>query len=302
MTFSHPWILAIAVCAAVSFGLLYHYAERRRTQNALHYSNLAFLLSAIRPRVWPMRLLAAAWIVAVALVGLAFAGPRVHAAIPVQGGTVVLCVDTSGSMTADDVQPTRARAALSALRAFVKSTPSQTAIGVVSFAGQAQEITPPTVDRDAVRSGFEAIPPPNGATAIGDALALAQRMLPSAGHRVIILITDGENNAGMDPLQQAQRLAARGIKLYTVGIGTNSGALIPGTLQTAGIDEDALRSYAQVTGGAYSRADDAVQLRDALARLGRTTSFKRGTIDVSLAAAAAGAILMVVAFLWTKLI
>jgi Ca-activated chloride channel family protein len=101
-------------------------------------------------------------------------------------------------------------------------------------------------------------------------------------------------------MQAARMLAGRGITLYTIGIGTNTGALIPGTLQTAGIDEDALRAYARATGGAYSRADDATQLREALARLGRTTSFQRGTIDVSLAAAAAGALLMILTFLWTR--
>jgi Ca-activated chloride channel family protein len=170
----------------------------------------------------------------------------------------------------------------------------------VAFAGGAQEISPPTRDRDQVRTGLAAIPAPNGATAIGDALTVAQRMLPKSGHRVVVLITDGENNAGTDPMQAARMLAARGITLYTIGIGTNTGALIPGTLQTAGIDEDALRAYARATGGAYSRADDATQLREALARLGRTTSFQRGTIDVSLAAAAAGALLMILTFLWTR--
>jgi Ca-activated chloride channel family protein len=162
-------------------------------------------------------------------------------------------------------------------------------------------IVPPTRDRDQTRAGLAAIPAPNGATAIGDALALAQRMLPKNGHRVVVLITDGENNAGMDPLQQAKLLAARAVTLYTIGIGTNSGALIPGTLQEAGIDEDALRSYARVTGGAYSRAEDAVQLHQALERLGRTTSFQRGTVDISLQAAAAGALLMVTTFLWMRL-
>jgi len=301
VTFAHPWIVAIAALAAAGFALLYVRTERRRGATALSYSSLPFLIAAARPREWPLRLAIGAWICAVALVTIAFAGPRVHASIPVRGGAVVLCVDTSGSMAAADVQPTRADAALSALRAFVERTPADTSIGVVSFAGEAQEIAPPTRDRDQTRAGLAAIPAPNGATAIGNALALAQRMLPKSGHRVVVLITDGENNAGIDPLQQAKLLAARAITLYTIGIGTNSGAMIPGTLQEAGIDEDALRSYARVTGGAYSRAEDAVQLRQALERLGRTTSFQRGTVDISLQAAAAGALLMVTTFLWMRL-
>jgi Ca-activated chloride channel family protein len=300
MSFASPWFVLPALLITALFAAVYALLERRRARAALRYSNVAFLVASVRSSAWPRRLTNAAWILAVALVALAFAGPRIHALVPVRGGSVVLCMDTSGSMTADDVQPTRTDAALAALRAFVDRTPPQTAIGLVSFAGAAQEIVPPTRDRDQIRAGLAAIPPPNGATAIGDALALAQRMLPGSGHRVVVLITDGENNAGADPMQAARMLAARGITLFTIGIGTNSGALIPGTLQQAGIDEDALRAYAQATGGAYSRADDAGQLRQALSHLGRSTSFQRGTIDVSLAAAATGALLMIGTFLWTR--
>ena len=300
MSFAYPWIVLPALIATGLFAAAYAFVERRHLRAVLTYSNLAFLIGAVKPRSWPARVVNGAWIVAVALVALAFAGPRVQALVPVRGGSVILCIDTSGSMTADDVRPTRAGAALAELRAFIDRTPAQTAIGLVSFAGTAQEIAAPTRDHDQVRAGLAAIPPPNGATAIGDALSLAQRMLPRAGHRVVVLITDGENNAGVDPMQAARLLAAHGIALFTIGIGTNSGALIPGTLQTAGIDEDALRTYAQVTGGAYSRADDAAQLRQALSRLGQTTSFARGTIDISLAAAATGALLMIGTFLWTR--
>ena len=117
------------------------------------------------------------------------------------------------------------------------------------------------------------------------------------GARAVVLITDGENNAGTNPMQAAQSLGAAHIPLYTIGIGTNSGALIPGTLQTAGIDEQALRAYAAATGGAYSRADDAAQLREALARLGRSTSMRRANVDVSLPTALAGGALMAITFL-----
>ncbi len=300
MTFAHPQAIVFAVLIAAAFGASYVFAQRRATRTALRYSNLAFFVEGARPRAWPHALVAAAWICAVALVALAFAGPRVHAAVPVRGGAVVLCVDTSGSMAAGDVRPSRAAAALAAMRAFIDGAPAGTAVGIVSFAGQAQEIAAPDRDRDRVRAALDEIPAPNGATAIGDALVLARRMLPSTGHRVVVLITDGEDNRGSDPMQAAKQLASRRITLFTVGIGTNGGALIPGTLQPAGIDEDALRSYALATGGAYSRAGDATQLHEALARLGRTTSWRRGLLDVSLETAAAGAVLMVLTLLWTK--
>jgi Ca-activated chloride channel family protein len=297
MSFAHPGYIAIATLCALAFALLYRALERRRSQQTIAYTNLPFLLAAAAPRKWPRRLLLGVWVAAVALLVLALSGPRVRAMVPSLGGSVVLCVDTSGSMTAGDVAPTRAQAALAAMKAFIDRAPAHTAIGIISFATDAQVLAQPTRDRDQIQNALDAIPAPNGATAIGDALALARRILPATGARAVVLITDGENNAGADPMGAARALGAAHIPLYTIGIGTNSGALIPGTLQTAGIDEDALRAYAAATGGAYSRADDAVQLREALARLGRSTSMHRANVDVSLPAALAGGALMALTFL-----
>lgn len=292
MSFAHPAFVGLAVAAALVFALLYRVADARRKQQTIAYSHLPFLVGAAAQRAWPHRALFGAWIAAVALLVLALSGPHVRAEVPSLGGNVVLCIDTSGSMSATDVDPTRAQAAVSALRAFISQAPSQTAIGIIAFASDAQVLTQPTRDRDQIETALEAIPSPNGATAIGDALALAQRILPPIGSRAVVLITDGENNAGSDPMDAARALGAAHIPVYTIGIGTNSGALIPGTLQTAGIDEDALRSYAAASGGAYSRADDAVQLREALARLGRNTSMTKRNVDVSLPVALAGGALM----------
>jgi Ca-activated chloride channel family protein len=296
-------MIPAAIALAVVLIALYFLLLRRRQSQALSFSNLAFFIAAAQSPAWPMRLLAAVWILACLLISLSVAGPRVRAAVPVRDGTVVLCIDTSGSMATGDVQPTRAQAARAAMQEFVDESPPGIAIGVVSFAGDAQAIAPPSRDRDRIAAALQAIPPPNGATAIGDALALAAREMPRSGRRVIVLITDGENNAGSDPLAAAKQIGALGIRIYTVGIGTNSGALVPGTLQAAGIDEDALRSYAAAGGGAYSRAANATQLRRALSDLGRTTTFEKRTLDISHATALAGALLAILAFLsgaWTR--
>ena len=297
MTFTHPSYILIAILAALAFLWIYQAVEGRRAGQSLRYSNLVFMIGAMQPRTWPLRAITGAWIAAVALVVFALSGPHVRASVPVRDGAVVLCIDTSGSMSTADVEPTRSQAALAAMRAFINATPQGSAIGIVSFAGDAQAIVQPTRDREQVLAALDEVPAPNGATAIGDALSLAQRILPKTGHRVVVLFTDGVNTTGADPLTAAQALAAAHVTLFTVGIGTNTGALIPGTLQEAGIDEDALRSYAQATGGAYSRADDASQLRSALAGLGRSTLFQPGTVDISLASALAGAIVMVLTFL-----
>lgn len=296
MTFAHPWMLAVAAAAAAGCWLLYCAAAERSRADALRYSNLAFLTGAVRAPAWPRRLLGAAVTLAVLLLVAAFAHPQVRAAVPV-GGAVVLCVDTSGSMATTDVAPTRAQAALDALRAFANAAPASTAVGVVSFATGAQVLVPPVRDRDRLNDALQTIPAPNGATAIGDALEAAKSALPKTGRRVVVLITDGENTYGTDPMQAARELGAAGIPLYTIGIGTNSGALIPGTLQTAGIDEEALRAYAAATGGTYSRASDAAQLRRALGSLGRTVTFERRSVDVAMPAATAAAALMALTFL-----
>lgn len=291
MTFTHPWYIVLASIAAASFLTIYRLVEARRSAQAIRYSNLAFLTGVVQSRSWIPRLFSVAFFLAVGLVLIGLSGPRVHAAVPV-AGSVVLCIDTSGSMATRDVVPTRAQAALTAMRTFIDDTPDSTAVGIISFATGAQAIIPPTKDRDQLHAVLEAIPAPYGATAIGDALSLARRILPKSGHRIVVLITDGENNYGEDPASAALSLSIAHIPVYSIGIGSNSGALIPDTLDAAGLNENALRTYAAATGGAYSRANDAVQLRQALIELGESTTRRQTNVDVSLATAIAGGSLM----------
>ena len=303
MTFAHPGFVPLAIAAIALFAFGYLALQRKRAGAVLRYSSLPFLIAAAQPRTWPGRALFASWLTAFAAVAIAVTGPRANAELPVRGGSVIICVDTSGSMATQDVAPTRAAAAQAAMRDFIAAVPQGVAVGIVSFAGGAQLVYPPTRDRDKAIDALSALPAPNGATAIGDALLLAMHSLPGKGSRDVILITDGENNAGTDPIAAAQALASAHIKLYTIGIGANSGALVPGTLIAAGIDEAALRQYAALTGGSYSRADNADDLRRALASLGRTVTFERQPVALAFPLALAGALLMLGAFftgIWTK--
>jgi len=297
MSFDRPLWLAFAVTAAIAFAILYDRLQRRATARDLAYSNIEFFAASVRPRTWIPRALQALWILAVAAALLAVAGPQLTLPMPARDGQVFMCIDTSGSMASTDVTPTRAEAAKDAARAFISETPPGTKIGVIAFSGQAGVVQPVSADHRQVASALDDLPLPDGATAIGDALKLAAENFPAAGHRVVILITDGVNNAGTDPLEIAQWMGAHHIPVYTVGIGTQNGGIIPGTGDEATIDEDALRAYASASGGAYARAEDAAQLRDALARLGRITTIERKTIDASLPFAIAGALGMLVAFL-----
>jgi Ca-activated chloride channel homolog len=297
VTIDHPLRLGLGILALVVFAVLYAMLTRRATTHDLAYSNIGFFRDAAKPRTWIPRALQGLWLVAFAALVLGVGGPHLQLMLPAHDGSVFICIDTSGSMAATDVFPTRAEASKAAARAFISESPSGTKIGVISFAGAAGVVVPLSADHQAVLAGLDEIPAPNGATAIGDALALAARMLPRKGHRVIVLITDGVNNSGTDPMEVAQRLGTQHIPVYTVGIGTENGGLIPGTNEEATIDEDALRGYAQASGGAYARVENATQLRNALSTLGRTTSLQPKRVDASLQFAIAGALGMVCAFL-----
>jgi Ca-activated chloride channel homolog len=289
MSFAHPlWLLA-GLAAAALFLWAAHVASRRGSASALAYSDLAFFAAATKQRLDPALVVALACALALLALGGALAGPRFVASVPVRGGAIVLCVDTSGSMRATDVDPTRADAAAAAVRAFVDGVPDGTRLALVAFAGGAGVVQPLTADKDALRDAIGRLPPPNGGTAIGDALAAAARQLPASGKRAVVLITDGVNNLGVDPLGVAQQLGANGIEIDTVGIGTNdSGQLVPGTDQAATIDEDALRQIASSARGAYARANDADTLRAHLATLANSTTTEKKRVDASLPLAVAG--------------
>jgi Ca-activated chloride channel family protein len=297
MTVAHPAYLLAGAIVIATLAWLYLVAERRTASQALAYSNLAFFLEATQPRAWIPNALRAAWIVALALVALAAAGPRATVPVPARDGSVFICIDTSGSMQSSDVQPTREEAAKAAARAFITEAPPGIKVGLVSFSTQAAVVAPLTADHDRAIAALDDVPNPNGGTAIGDALRVAGASLPVRGHRVVVLITDGVNNAGADPANIAHDLGVHHIPVYTIGIGTANGDVIPGTNEQASIDEDALRSYAQASGGAYARAENAAQLRDALARLGRISSLESNRIDLSGPAAIGGALLLAATFL-----
>lgn len=298
MTFVHPAFLVLAVLAVIGFVAAYRTLEARSTRTALAYSDLAFAEAAFATRIPWSAVLLGAWALALLAVGTALAGPRFDARVPVSDGSVMLCVDTSGSMASTDIAPSRAEAAKAAVRAFIDGTPAATRIGIVSFSNLVDLVAPLGDDRPALLDAVDRIPPPNGGTAIGEALAAAAGALPDRGHRAIVLITDGVNNTGRDPLAISQAIGARGITIYTIGIGTNdSGELIPGTNEAAQIDEDALRSFADAGHGAYARASDAGGLRSKLATLARSSIWEKKHVDASLGFAVGGGALMILALL-----
>lgn len=256
MTFAHP-VLAILAAAGFPAALVAQrmpLALRRRCAYA--YSNLPFMTSALKDAAWPVAALDIACAVSFSLLLAAAAGPRVWVTESAPTA-LAFCVDTSGSMNARDVVPSRAGAATAAVRSFANAMPAGTRAGLVSFAGSAQRIIRLTGDRGAFIAGISRIPPPNGQTAIGDGLLAAAALLPFRGPRAIVLVTDGENNHGEDPRDAIRTLAASHIRLNAIVIG-------------AAPFSERLRSYVSETGGTFFRATSAAGLASEMVRLAMT--------------------------------
>jgi Ca-activated chloride channel family protein len=295
MTFDAPWVLVAGAIATVVLTLLHRRFERRVDAQTLRYSSLPFLEGAIRPRRWIAAIFRGAWIVALAALVVGLSGPHLHLPVPVADGNVFICIDTSGSMASTDVAPTRAAAATNAARAFIEESPTGVKIGIIAFSGNAELVAPLSANKDATLAALAQIPAPNGATAIGDALRMAATQFPPVGHRVVVLITDGVNNTGVDPQDMAEYFGAHHVPIYTIGIGTPNGDVIGGEEST--IDESALQGYAAASGGAYARAENATELHDALGRLGRETTIERRPVAAALGFVAGAAALLVVTML-----
>lgn len=282
MTFVHTGfaVLAFAVLPAAFV------AQRRVSiaarQQALVYTNLAFLSEALQTRSWPVILVDAAVACGLSLLLLAAAQPRVYATSP--DATLAVCLDTSGSMRLRDVAPSRAQAAREAARSLVAGVAPGTRIGIVSFAGTAQYVSAPSTDRSAVLAALAAVPLPNGQTAIGDALRVALTIRPSR----IVLITDGANNHGEDPNKVVSTLRVLHVRLDVAGIG--GGAL----------SERSLRADAGETGGLFVRARSANELRAWVASLTSQSATIRSPRDCSEAFAFAGLFLLTAAWFAAK--
>ncbi|HET9392902.1 MAG TPA: vWA domain-containing protein [Candidatus Rubrimentiphilum sp.] len=284
MTFSHPLLAACALAFLPSAYLAQRSAEISWRRIALVYSDLAFLTTALRASFWPVVVLDAARSVGIALVLLAAAGPRLPVTLTLHDAAIAICMDTSGSMRASDVWPTRAVAALHAVRAVAAGLPSGTKIGAVSFAGTAQVLALPTADRNAVDLALRSAPGPNGQTALGDGVRAAFDILPASGARSIVLITDGVSNAGEDPSHVIRDLQRAHIRLYAIGVGGNASAA------------RILRSYAAASGGSFAGVDSAAQFARAFARIAEAATRRRQASDLAELSALAGLFMLAAAW------
>ncbi len=277
MSFARPWLLVLLLLALA----FWWWRRRKGVSPAAKYSDVTLPAEAVRRRWWVMLPPA---LRALALIGLviAAAGPRIGGdmvEVKKEGIAIVITIDISSSMLAEDFAPSnRLEVAKRQAVGFIRGR-SADRIGLVAFAGEALTQVPVTLDYPVIEQAVMdlKIGSLEDGTAIGSGLATAVNRLRRAPDKskVILLLTDGENNKGLiDPRTAAATAAAFGIKVYTIGVGTIGEAPIPTGRGLGGfryellpvrIDEPLLQEIAQKTGGRYFRAKDS----EALSRIFR---------------------------------
>ena len=270
MTFADPLAL-VALGAIPVIAWLWVAQERRRRLSARAFTNLALLPNLVERSPGRVRLVAPAlFLTALALLMVGFARPHAHIRVPRHEATVVLAIDVSRSMQAQDVRPTRMIAAKRAAGAFLDRIPGNYAVAVVAFGSRAYVAIPPTTDRGLVRQALAALTPGDG-TAIGDAVVLsaklAQKQRAADGvvpPESVLMLSDGAPDGGRTTAAAAIRQAkALHVPVSTVLLGTGQG-IIDRKL-TGGYTEQirvppspgTLLRIAKGTGGEFFRARSA---------------------------------------------
>lgn len=315
--------------------LLYLWLQQRKKKLAVRYASLSIIKEALgkgpgwRRHLPPLLLLGA-----LALLLLASARPVALVALPSNQQTIILAMDVSGSMRAADVEPNRLVAAQNAAKAFLKDLPRDVKVGIVAFAGSAQVAQLPTLNREDLVTAIDRFQLQR-ATATGNAIVISLATLfPDAGIELqqlsfdrlrgmgrsldqppprqgefvpvppgsytsaaIIMLTDGQRTTGVDPLDAARMAADRGVRVYTVGIGTVDGETIgfEGWSMRVRLDEDTLKDVALRTAAEYYYAGTAQDLKQVYESLSSRLTLERKETEISALLALAGALLALLA-------
>ena len=330
MTFIWPDMLW-GLIALPLLVLLYVWLQRRRKKTTLRYANLGLVREALGKSIaWRRHLPPVLLFTAIAALLLAAARPAAVITLPSQQETIILAMDVSGSMRASDVLPDRITAAKEAAKSFVAELPRSVRIAVVQFAGTAAVVQAPTLSREDVVAAIERFQLQRG-TAIGSGIVLSlatlfpdagidlsqitgQRAMPpgpgdkpkpeftpvapgSYSSAAIILLTDGQRTTGPDPVEAAKMAADRGVRVYTVGVGTKEGETIgfEGWSMRVRLDEDTLKGIANLTRADYFYAGTAEDLKKVYQGLSTKLIVEKKETEVSALFAAFGALLVVVA-------
>ncbi|MDQ6918853.1 MAG: VWA domain-containing protein [Candidatus Dormibacteraeota bacterium] len=279
-----PFLLALPVLA-----LLYIVAQRRRSRYAVRFTNLDLLASVVGKRPGIRRHVPTAlFLLGLAGIILAASDPVLNLEVARNRASVMLVIDVSGSMEATDVTPSRLDAARSAARSLINQLPPSAEVGLVSFNTKATLQSPLTTNRDAVSQALDSLSP-GGGTAIGegitaalDELARSVASTPEASRppALIVLLTDGSNNAGIDPQTAAENAKAASVPVQTIGIGAKDKPTFVHGQKVDAVDEPALQAIATTTGGKYYYAQAAGQLSKIYSALGSSFGWQFLRIDI----------------------
>jgi Ca-activated chloride channel family protein len=337
MTPATPWLTFLwptmlwALAALPVILVLYVFLVTRRKKTTLRYANLGLVRDALGGRsAWRRHVPPALMFVALAALLLASSRPAALITLPSAQETIVLAMDVSGSMRAADVLPSRIAAAQEAAKTFVADLPRSVKIAVVAFAGTAAVVQAPTLSRDDVNAAIDRFQLQRG-TAIGSGIVLSlATIFPEAGidlsqitgaramppgpndkpkpdftpvapgsysSAAIVLLTDGQRTTGPDSLEAARMAADRGVRIYTVGIGTKEGETIgfEGWSMRVRLDEETLKGIAKMTNADYFYAGTAADLKKVYQGLSTRLIVEKKETEISALLATFGAVMVLLA-------
>ncbi|MGW4791406.1 vWA domain-containing protein [Nonomuraea sp. NPDC004297] len=291
MAFAWPWALLSVLIIPLILAIRW-WARRRRRRAAVHVTSIALVRAALPGRTrWTRRIPPALLVAGLALLAVGAARPQASLPVPMTSATILLALDTSGSMCATDVDPNRLTAARKAAADFIESQRGGPRIGLVTFAGTAGLIVPPTDDTDALIEALDGLTTYRG-TAIGQAMltsidAIADvdpSVAPTgatppangqAGYAgaAIVVLTDGANTQGVDPQTAAREAALRRVRVFTIGFGTTNPA--PMVCDSSQVDSRGFGGWGRGSGGwgGFDRGGRNIRVIDepALKEIARTT-------------------------------
>ena len=329
MNFLWPEFLWLLLALPLLAGV-YIWTLRRKKKLALRYASLSIVKEAMgRGHSWRRHVPPILFLLALFAMLLAAARPLATITLPSRQQTLILAMDVSGSMRATDVKPNRIEAAQAAAKSFIAELPRHVRVGIVAFAGSAQVTQLPTVNRDDLNAAIDSFQLQRG-TATGNGIMMSLATLfPDAGIDIaalgprdgarplradpakpppkeftpvepgsynsaaIIMLTDGQRTTGVDPLDAARMAAERGVRVYTVGIGTVDGETIgfEGWSMRVRLDEETLKSVAQRTQAEYFYAGTAADLKKVYETLSTRLTVEKKETEVSGLFALVGAVL-----------
>ncbi len=307
LAFLSPERLLILLVIPLMVGA-YVFATRRKNRRGMRFTNTS-MLDVVVPRQsqWRRHLAVALSLLSLITLTAAFARPKTEVDVPRERATVVLVIDASQSMQAADVQPSRLAAAKQAAIAFVEQLPEKYNVSVVSMAGAASVLVPPTTAHNTVENAINSIQLQDS-TAIGEGIVTGLRALQQApkdpdhpdsvAPGAIVLLSDGSNTVGRAPQQAAAESGAASVPIYTIAYGTENGYVdLDGKREPVPVDHEEMQQVAQLSNGEYFSAATAEQLKAVYENIGSEVGYEKADREITARFAGYGLALAVLAAL-----